>query len=155
MKFSGREDILAPADRIFDHLTDFETHERAALRRGIVTQRVDGLSEIGPGVTWSARVKFRGKTRNVTLELMECSPPEALRYRLDGSGLEGTFDIELLALSHRKSRMNVGLEVRPRNLTGRLLMQSLRILKPTLNKRFKARLAIISKGIEDIAGPSV
>ena len=149
MKFSGREDIKVAQDAVYAHLTDFATHERAALRRGVVVNRIDGLQHVGPGMTWVGKTKFRGKQRNVTLELLALDPCDLLSYRLDGGGLAGTFDIELMALSKSRTRMNVALEVRPKNLTGRLLMQSLRILKPTLNKRFRARLASVAGGIEE------
>lgn len=141
MKFSSREDIEAPPAEVFDRLTDYGAHERAVMRRGVRLQRIDGLQETGIGMTWAAQVKFRGKTRNISVELLEYQAQELLQYSMEGSGLSGIFVVDLLALSPRKTRMSVALEVRPKNLTGRMLMQSLRILKVTLNRRFKLRVA--------------
>jgi len=140
MKFSGREDISAPSAVVFQQLTDYDTHERAAMRRGVQVRRIDGLAETGIGMTWSTKVRFRGRARHMTVELIEIINDEILVYRLDGSGLAGTFSLDLLALSPRKTRVAVALEFKPKNLTGRLLMQSLRILKPNLNRRFQARI---------------
>ncbi len=141
MKFSGREDISAPVGDVFARLTDFKAHENAVMRRGVQVQRIDGLETPGPGMTWAAKVKFRGKVRSLQLVLDELCPNELAAYQLEGSGLSGTFDLDLLSLSKRRTRLAVALEIRPKNLTGRLLMQSLRILKPTLNRRFKVRIA--------------
>ena len=140
MKFSGREDILAPSEAVFRQLTDFDTHERAAMRRGVQVRRLDGLTETGVGMTWSTKVRFRGRARHMTVELTDFVEDEILVYRLEGSGLAGTFTLDLLALSPRKTRVGVALDFKPKNLTGRLLMQSLRILKPNLNRRFQARI---------------
>ena len=140
MKFSGREDIETAASGVFSQLTDFDTHERAAMRRGIQVDRIDGLSDIEAGMTWSTRVRFRGRSRHMTIELIEIIPDETLVYRLDGSGLAGEFSLDLLALSPRKTRVAVALEFKPKNMTGRLLMQSLRIVKPNLNRRFQTRI---------------
>lgn len=141
MKFSGREDIDAPIEAVFLRLTDFETHERSIMRRGVNLRRTDGMDRYGIGMTWDARVKFRGKERNLNVELSDWRDPEILCYVIEGAGLAGTFQFDLLALSAMTTRLAVALEMKPKNLTGRLLMQSMRILKPNLNRRFQSKLS--------------
>lgn len=140
MKFSGKEDIEERAEKVFERLTDYETHERAALRRGVKIQRVRDPGTPEPGMAWDIRLKFRGKQRKIDAQIEEFTPCERVVYDLQGSGLGGTLEIDLVPLSRGRTRLAVGLEFRPKNLTGRLLMQSLRILKPNLNKRFQKRL---------------
>ena len=54
MKFSTNEDVEAPIDAVFEMLCDFESFERAAMRRGAEVQRVDQLVAPGVGMIWDA-----------------------------------------------------------------------------------------------------
>ena len=45
--------------------------------------------------------------------------------------------------------MAVALEMSPLNLPARLLVQSLKLAKSTLSKRFKDRVADYARGLED------
>lgn len=153
MKFSAREDIGAPADAVFSRLTDFDAHERAIMRRGVSVERLDTLTVPGPGMVWSGEVDFRNKRRRVEIELADLVPDELVAYRVDGSGLHGSFMIELLALSARRTRLSVALDLRPQSLGGRVLVQSLRLLKPNLTRRFRARVAEYAHAISrDLPG---
>jgi len=48
---------------------------------------------------------------------------------------------ELVALSRNRTRMLVELEMKPKNIGSRLFIQSLKLAKTSLNKRFKTRVA--------------
>ena len=70
-----------------------------------------------------------------------------LVYR--SAGLEGTFQIELMALSRTRTRVAIALDIVPLNLSARLLVQSLKLAKTSLTKRFKLRVAEYAKTMED------
>ena len=149
MKFSAREDIAAPIDQVFAALCDFEGFERQALRRGAEVQRLDGLTEPGVGMAWQAGFSMRGRKRAVEIALSQFDVPNEMLFDVTSSGIEGTFSIDLLALSRSRTRMSVALDITPLNLSARLLVQSLKLAKTNLNKRFKLRVAEYAKGLED------
>ena len=68
MQFSTKEDIEAPIAEVFDMLYEFESFERAAMRRGAEVRRVDDLAAPGVGMMWQAVFDLRGKRREVELE---------------------------------------------------------------------------------------
>ncbi len=149
MKFSSREDIEASIEDVFQFLCEFESFERQAIRRGAVVQRVDRLQKPGVGMTWDVSFNLRGKKRDLRLTMQDFAPSTSLRLSAKSQGIDGTFDIELIALSRTRTRMLIALDLKPINLSARLLLQSLKLAKSSLNKRFKLRVAEYSKLIED------
>lgn len=121
MKFSGRHDIEAPIDRVFAVLSDFDAHERSALRRGVQVNRIDMMTSPVPGMTWAAKVRFRGRIRDITVSLARFDPPEVIYYDVEGSGLLGQFTVDLVALSKARTRLIAALDVRPMSMSGRLI----------------------------------
>ncbi len=149
MKFSTREDIEAPIDQVFEMLCDFEGYERSAMRRGAEVQRTDALVVPGVGMTWDAAFSMRSKRRQVSLEMVRFDRPNEMMLVYRSTGVEGVFQIELMALSRNRTRIAIALEVTPLNLSARLLVQSLKLAKSSLTKRFKLRVAEYTKGMED------
>ncbi|MFC4668054.1 SRPBCC family protein [Seohaeicola nanhaiensis] len=152
MQFSTKEDIEAPIDEVFAMLSDFEGYERSAIRRGIEVQRERDMHPPGRGMAWTARFSLRGKPRDLTLQLAQYDRPTAMRFEADSQGLDGTLTLDLLSLSKRRTRLAVVLEVKPKTLSARLLVQSFRLAKATLNKRFKLKVAAFAKSLEQRQG---
>lgn len=149
MKFSTREDIDAPIDQVFESLCEFEGFERQAIRRGAEVRRVDTLSEPGVGMVWEVSFRMRGRTRQLTLLMETFEAPTNMGMKATSDGIDGAFGIELIALSRTRTRLSVALELKPKNLAARLLVQSLKLAKSSLTKRFKLRVAEQSKSLED------
>lgn len=149
MKFSAREDISAPIDQVFGALCDFEGFERQAMRRGIAVQRTDELKKVGVGMSWLVAFEMRGRKRDVAVELMRFESPNEMVFAGKSSGIDADFVIELIALSRSRTRMTVLFEVTPLNLSARLLVQSLKLAKTNLTKRFKLRIADYAKSLEE------
>lgn len=149
MKFSSREDIDATIDEVFQSLCDFENFERLAIRRGAEVRRTDTMSQPGVGMTWEARFKMRGRKRQLTLAMEQFDRPNQMTVQAMSDGIDATFEVELIALSRTRTRMAVSLEMRPKNLAARLLVQSLKLAKATLTKRFKLRVAEHAKLLEE------
>ena len=149
MKFSTREDIEAPVDAVFDMLSDFASFERAALRRGAEVQRTDQMRVPGVGMTWAAAFDLRGRKRELELELVTFDKPDEIAVESTSPGMIGQFSMELMALSRSRTRVLVELEIKPINLRARLLVQSMKLAKASLTRRYKTRVAEYAKGMEE------
>ena len=149
MKFSSNEDIEAPIGDVFAMLSDFEVYERSAIRRGIEVQRVGDHEVAKVGMAWDARFTLRGKERDINLSLTEFDAPNSIRCEADSQGLGGILTLDLLALSSGRTRLSVTLKLAPKTLPARLLVQSLKLAKSNLTKRFKWKVAEYAKSMED------
>lgn len=149
MKFSTREDIDAPIEQVFRELCDFDLFERQAIRRGADVERTDTLKTPGFGMTWKASFPLRGKRRDLELRMVRFDAPNEIGVDASSTGIDAQFAIELIALSRTRTRVTFGLELRPKNLSARLLIQSLKLAKGTLSKKFKLRVAEYARTLED------
>jgi hypothetical protein len=149
MQFTSKEDIEAPISAVFAMLSEFEIHERSAIRRGIEVQRQDPTAPIAVGLIWNTRFAVRGKQRDVRLTLVDYEPPNSMQIDADSQGLDARFTVELVALSTNRTRLSAVLDLAPKTLSARLLVQSLKLTKSNLTKRFNLNVADYAKNLED------
>ena len=134
---------------MFKELCDFQRHERQAIRRGAEVQRIDNRSAPGVGMSWETSFDLRGKRRDMILLTDRYDAPNLLGVKATSTGLDADFALELIALSRTRTRVTIGLELSPKNLSTRLVVQSMKLAKGTLSKRFKLRMAEYARSIED------
>lgn len=149
MNFSTREDVEAPIEYVFSQVSDFASMERSALRRGADVQRVDELTTTEPGMAWDARFKMRGKKREVQMELVEYDPPNGYVLGSRSPNMGGRLVVELVALSRNRTRMRLDVELEPKSLSSRLLIQSLKLARRNLSKRMNDRFADYARDMEE------
>ncbi len=149
MQFSSKEDIEAPIEQVFAMLSEFESFERSAIRRGIEVIRTDNFTDPVAGYTWNSHFKMRGKMRELDLRLATYEHPNTMRFESDSNGLAGVMTLDLMALSPRRTRMSVSVELTPKTLAARLLVQSLKLAKSNMTKRFKLKVADYAKNMEE------
>lgn len=149
MQFTGKEDIEAPIERVFEEITDFQGFERSALRRGADVKRTDSLGVPGVGMSWHAAFRLRGKQRHVDVTLIDYDPPNGITLGLRSASLEAQLVVDLVALSRGRTRMGISLVLQARSLTARLMMQSLKLARNNLTKRFKLRLVDYAMEVEE------
>lgn len=152
MKFSTKEDIAAPIDFVFDQISDFEAFERSALRRGAEVARLDDLSAPGPGMAWETKFRWRGRVRELQFELTTFEKPDEMVISSLSKSMGGHLKIDLVALSRGRTRMHFVAEMKPKNLTARLLIQSLKLARGKLNKRFEQGAQAYAKELENRYG---
>ncbi len=148
MQFTGKEDIEAPIDVVFAEITDFTRFERGAMRRGADVQRIDTMAEPGVGMTWKARFKLRGRMRELSLRLSEYDPPNGIVLVAEAATVEAVMRVNVVSLSRARTRLGVDLRITPRNLAGRLMVQTMKLGKSNLTKRFRLRLADYAMDVE-------
>lgn len=148
MKFSTREDIEAPIEHVFAQVSDFAGFERRALRHGAQVHRIGG-DAANVGTKWDISFKLRGRDRQMQATLDVIEAPEMYRIDANSDGVSVQTIVELVALSPRRTRLAVAVELRPRTLTARVLMHSMKLAKTKLAKRFKARVLEYAEEIED------
>jgi len=57
--------------------------------------------------------------------------------------------VDLVALSRGRTRLSVDLALEPRSISGRLMVQSLKLARNNLTKRFRLRVADYAVDLED------
>jgi hypothetical protein len=149
MEFTSKEDIEAPIEHVFAEITDFTRFERAALRRGADVQRTDSLKAPGVGMSWRAKFKLRGRMRDLALRLADYDPPNGIKVAAEATTLEGRMTVGLIALSRARTRLTVDLTLEPRTLAGRLIVQSLKLARGNMSKRFRLRVAEYAMDVEE------
>lgn len=149
MKFSTKEDLEVPIDTVFDMLSDFEGFERAAMRHGAEISRLQPAVPAGRGTGWRVKATFRGKRRDFEVHVSEFDRPNQMSFEAMSDGMKGAFLVELVALSRNRTRMRMELDVRPKTLAARLLMQSAKLARNSLNRRYKTRIAHFAEDLED------
>ncbi|WP_420857272.1 SRPBCC family protein [Marivivens marinus] len=149
MKLSTREDIEAPIDYVFARTTDFASFERSALRRGVEVHRLDDGAKVGRGASWRVEFIFRGKPRNAEAVIADFDPPNGFAAKFESGGLQGQTLIELVPLSPARTRLTLSVEMTPKTLAARLLIQSLKLAKTNLQRKFKTRVADFAEDVEE------
>ncbi len=64
-------------------------------------------------------------------------------------GLEVLTRMDLVALSRSRTRITLAVDLEPKTLSGRLLVQSMKLARGNLAKKFQVRAAEYAKELED------
>ncbi|MCT8161525.1 SRPBCC family protein [Pseudoruegeria sp. SHC-113] len=147
MKLSANEDIEAPIDAVFRAVTDFDFFERTALRRGVEVSRTEGTMP-----HWKLGFEYRGKARTLEADLLELQAPSTVKFRGKMGGIFGDLDVELVPLSKNRTRLSVATDLKAQSLTGKLLLQSLKLAKTKITKRYKKRVGSFAADVEKRLG---
>ena len=148
MRFSTREDIEVPIETVFKDITNFEVLERRALRRGAEVIRTDPPEGPGQGTVWEVTFAFRGRDRDCVAEVVGYDAPNTMIVDSNTGGLAGQVTLDLVALNPNKTRVKLVIDLKPNNLSARLLVQSLKLAKASLEKRLSSGFASFAQQME-------
>jgi uncharacterized protein YndB with AHSA1/START domain len=149
MKLTTRQDIEAPLEFVYARLTDFDHFERMAMRRGAEVERTDRLRTPGIGMAWRLKFTFRNRLRTVLVRFADAEPGSHLAWAFDSPSLEGTARVDLVSLSARRTRMTIVSDARPKTLAARLVMQSMRLAKGRIQRKFDVAAGQLANMIEE------
>ena len=79
----------------------------------------------------------------------DAEPGSHLAWAFDSPSLEGTARAELVTLSARRTRMTIVAEVRPKTLAARLILQSMRLAKGRLQRKFDVAAGKLANMVEE------
>lgn len=148
MKLSARTDVAAPADRIFRHMTDFDRIETSARGRGAEIERLDDRTTPAEAA-WRTSFPFRGKLRHAQIRVADFEPDEQLVLRGESDGLTARVRLELVPLSDRQTRISAIIDLSPATMKARLLVQSLKLARSSLEERLERRLQRFGHHVEE------
>lgn len=148
MKFSSKTDIAASAEFVFQQLCDFAGFERAALRRGVDVKRLDTLTQPGPGMSWDIGFRMRGKRRQIIADIRRFDPPKLVEYSGASPSFEMLLEFQIVQLAPGRSRLQASFDVKPRTLSGRLMVQSAKLGRKRLERKYADRIATFGREIE-------
>jgi len=140
MNFISKQNINAPATHVFQQLSDFEFYESYAMRVGAQVERMDTFTEPQPGMCWNITGHFRGKDRNLELTLDSYYPTDALSYTCMTKSLNAVINFDVIPLSHTETRLTAKVDIQANGLSARVALQSAKLAKKTLDRKFDARM---------------
>ena len=147
MKFVATEDIRAPADRVWAAVSDIDRFEvMLAARAQRLERRPPGPA--APGTRWEGRAKVRGRARDVSAELVDLQAPERMAFEGGTEGMRVTVEAAVAARGPDLTRLTVTTEARAQTLAARLLLQSAKLARATLAKRYKQRVSDFAARLE-------
>jgi hypothetical protein len=149
MKLTAKTDLEAPVEFVHAYLCDDAAWEREAIRRGIEVERPADMPLTGVGAGWRIRVPFRGRIRDVLLRLDDLVQNQSIAYSFEGQALVGTTVMETKALSPRSSRLKVTIDAKPKTLTARLFLNTLRLARRKVEDRLEKRISQLADRIEE------
>ncbi|MGR3435690.1 MAG: SRPBCC family protein [Shimia sp.] len=148
MHLSTRQEVAAPPARVFAAASDFAAFEARARARNAEVARVDDLPEPGIGATWDLAFAYRGKTRVARARVVEWRPGAGYRLVAETGGIEVGIDVSCEALGPGRTCLVVQAELAARTLSGRLLVQSLKLAKGNVDRRFAKAVRQFARGID-------
>lgn len=139
MKFTTRKDANIPAERLFEAVNDFDRLERIIRRRKAQITRID--PETDEVTAWNVAFDWRGRRRELRFAVTEQTPHETLRLEGAIEAFDLAMTITFVALTTLRSRVIAEVEARPRTMKARLIMQTAKLSKGKLDKRYAQNIA--------------
>ncbi|MDO5646690.1 hypothetical protein [Paracoccus sp. (in: a-proteobacteria)] len=149
MKFSTRIDTDLSANQLFDATARFERIERYLTANGVDVRRIDPAQEVGVVRGWNLTFDFRGAPRDVRLVLTRHDRPQLMTLMGQGDLLDVQIDISFIALSRSRARMMFEMDLRPRGMKARLILQTAKLRKKRLDNKFVRRVTDFSRFMQE------
>lgn len=140
MKFSTRVDTDRSSAELFDIISDFSRSELALKARGAQVRRIDPAQDPGTGLGWTVDFNWRGQRRRVRLDVTRFDRPSHITLDGQSDQFDLSITMTVVALSRVRSRLLFETEIRPRNMRARLLLQTAKLGKSQLDRKYDQRI---------------
>ena len=148
MEFTTRDDIEAPIEYVFSQITDFAAFERSIMRRGGDVERITGGDAAVVGTKWRVKFLMRGSERTVNAEVVSVDAPNAMTIEITSKSANATLQVDLVALSRARTRLNVSATAVAKTIPAKLLFQSVRFTRQKSEGRFKTMVSNFAEDAE-------
>jgi len=149
MNLEATYDLDAPADYVFRRITDHADFEALLMGYGANIERLDDETSLNVGMKWAIDGSFRGKQRQVEVALTDLRENELVSYSSESKDVNASVDMKLQALSPKQTRFSIDLMPKANTISARLILQSAKLARKTLEKRINRRFADFCQRLED------
>ena len=129
----------------------FDTHTPTSSRSGWASMPAIACRPMVPvdqtttrslrsGMAWDMAFDLRGKRRELRLDVTQFDRPEKIVILGRSEPLDVSIEMTVIALTRSKSRLMFEVEVKPRNMRARLMLQTARLGKAQLDRKFAERV---------------
>ena len=139
----------APAEYVFKRITDHADFEALLMGYGANIERLDDEISLNVGMKWAIDGNFRGKQRQVEVSLTQLIENELVSYASESKDVNATVDMKLEALSPKQTRFSIDMTPKANTISARLILQSAKLARKTLEKRVNRRFADFCQRLED------
>lgn len=148
MNLEATYDLDAPAEYIFKRITDYSDFEALLMGYGANFERLDNETSLSVGMKWAIDGVFRGKQRQVEVALTGLLQNELVSYQSESKDVNAAVDMKLHAISAKQTRFSVDLTPKANTISARLILQSAKLARKTLEKRINYRFADFCQRLE-------
>ena len=138
MQITVSEDVDAPAELVWQRLTDFSAAEDMAKGRGVELSRVGNWAAASEGAEWRGQVTVRGKSRKIKSKITGFVPEDSYTVESKIGGMETAYAVTLVLLSQQVTRVNATLDLTAQTLTSRLILQTMKLARGRITQRLQS-----------------
>lgn len=140
MKLSSQKIVEAPIAQVYAAILDFETFENMLSSRGGKIARTGAVAPPEPGAQWVASFKWHERAYDVDAELVSVDEGHGYAIESKGNGITCMAVVDLQEASATETKLFVSFDFAATSFSSKLLLQTLRLTGPSLNRRLDKRV---------------
>lgn len=148
MRFICKAEIKAPISFVFNAFSDFSKFEMRVIGHGMSIVRLDDLTTNKSGMEWNISGILRGKNRSFGIILENYSSPDKLKFMCKGKLLSFKIRVILEKLETNITEATIKVDPEAKNIGSRLVLQSAKLARRTIESRMKKRLVKFAEEVE-------
>lgn len=140
MNLSSQKIVEAPIAQVRAAVLDFVAFEEMLSSRGTRISRTGPVAPPEQGAQWSASFKWHERAYDVEAELVSVDPGYGYAIESKGNGIICMAVVDLQEASQTETKLFVSFEFAATTFSSKLLLQTLRLTGPSLNRRLDKRV---------------